>query len=267
VGSARGAGSAGPQKGSGAGSAGPQKGSGAGSAGPQANDGNPLCVALDTSDYARVERLAFMTEPHAGMFKVGLMAFAANGPGLVRSLARMRPVFLDLKLHDIPAQVEGAAAAVAGLGVRWVTVHAAGGPEMMRAAVDAVGDAVTVLAVTVLTSLDDRVLGMLGVTDNAESQVLRMAELALDSGVGGLVCSPLEIRGVRERFGSAAEGGPVLFVPGIRPRGSEAADQRRTMAPREAVEAGADVIVVGRPITGASDPAEAARRIHQEVGG
>jgi orotidine-5'-phosphate decarboxylase len=116
---------------------------------PVAPNGNPLCVALDTPDYGRVERLAFITEPHAGMFKVGLMAFAANGPSLVRSLARMRPVFLDLKLHDIPAQVEGATSAVAGLGASWITVHAAGGPEMMRAAVEAAGDAVTVLAVTV----------------------------------------------------------------------------------------------------------------------
>jgi orotidine-5'-phosphate decarboxylase len=230
-------------------------------------DGNPVCIALDTPDYGRVERLAFITEPHAGMFKVGLMAFAANGPSLVRTLARMRPVFLDLKLHDIPAQVEGAAKAVERLGASWLTVHAAGGPEMMRAAVEAAGDSVTVLAVTVLTSLDDRVLGLTGVSDGAETQVLRMAELALGSGVGGLVCSPLEIEGVRARFGGSAEGGPLLFVPGIRPAGSDAADQRRTMTPRQAIEAGADVIVVGRPITKAPDPAEAARLIRKEVTG
>jgi orotidine-5'-phosphate decarboxylase len=232
--------------------------------GPHLN-GNPLCVALDAPDYGQVERLAFMTEPHAGMFKVGLMAFAANGPGIVRRLARMRPIFLDLKLHDIPAQVEGAMAAVGNLGARYVTVHAAGGPEMMRAAVDAAGDSVTVLGVTVLTSLDDRVLGMTGVSDGAQRQVLRMAELALDAGVGGLVCSALEVEGVRSRFGSAAEGGPVLLVPGIRPRGSDPADQRRTMTPREAIDAGADVIVVGRPITKSPDPAEAARLIRREV--
>jgi orotidine-5'-phosphate decarboxylase len=229
-------------------------------------NGNPLCVALDTPEYGLVERLSFLTEPHTGMFKVGLMAFAANGPGIVRRLARMRPVFLDLKLHDIPAQVEGAVAAVADLGATYVTIHAAGGPEMMRAAVDAAGDEVTVIAVTVLTSLDDRVLDMIGVGDGAQSQVLRMAELALDAGVKGLVCSPLEIAGVRSRFGSLADGGPMLLVPGIRPRGSDAADQRRTMTPREAVDAGADVIVVGRPITKAADPAEAARLIRREVG-
>ena len=229
-------------------------------------DGNPVCVALDTPDYARVERLAFITEPHAGMFKVGLMAFAANGPGIVRRLARMRPVFLDLKLHDIPAQVEGAVGAVADFGASYLTVHASGGPEMMRSAVEAADETVNILAVTVLTSLDDRVLGLTGVNSSAQSQVLRMAELALGAGVRGLVCSPLEIAGVRERFGAAATGGPVLFVPGIRPRGSHAADQRRTMGPREAVEAGADVIVVGRPITGAPDPAEAARLIRREVG-
>jgi orotidine-5'-phosphate decarboxylase len=221
-------------------------------------DLNPLCVALDSADYTSIERLAFATQPNVGMFKVGLMAYAANGPGLVRSLVRMRPVFLDLKLHDIPAQVEGAVHAVRGLGAKYLTVHAGGGPEMIQRAVAAAGDDLTVLAVTVLTSLDDHVLGMTGVDGSATSHVLRLAELAINAGAPGLVCSPLEVAALNG-------GGPVLVVPGIRPRGADSADQRRTMTPKQAIDAGADVIVVGRPITGADDPASAARKIREEI--
>jgi orotidine-5'-phosphate decarboxylase len=228
-------------------------------------DLNPLCVALDSADYTSIERLAFATQPNVGMFKVGLMAYAANGPGLVRSLVRMRPVFLDLKLHDIPAQVEGAVHAVRGLGAKYLTVHAGGGPEMIQSAVAAAGDDLTVLAVTVLTSLDDHVLGMTGVDGSATSHVLRLAELAINAGAPGLVCSPLEVAALRERFGALNSGGPVLVVPGIRPRGADSADQRRTMTPKQAIDAGADVIVVGRPITGADDPASAARKIREEI--
>lgn len=229
-------------------------------------DANPLCVALDSPDYTTVERLAFATQPNVGMFKVGLMAYAANGPGIVRGLIRMRPVFLDLKLHDIPAQVEGAVHAVRGLGAKYLTVHALGGPEMIQRAVEAAGDEVTVLAVTVLTSLDDHVLELTGVGDSAASQVLRLAELAVKAGAPGLVCSPLEVTALRARFGPVGGGGPVLVVPGIRPQGADSEDQRRTMTPKEALDAGADVIVVGRPITGASDPASAARSIREEIG-
>jgi orotidine-5'-phosphate decarboxylase len=222
-------------------------------------------VALDSPDYSVVERLAFATEPHVGMFKVGVMAFAANGPGIVRNLVRMRPVFLDLKLHDIPIQVEGAVRAAAALGTSYVTVHAAGGPEMITAAVAGAAGNATVLAVTVLTSLDDHVLDMTGIPDSTTSQVLRLAELALKAGVSGLVCSPLEVSALRGRLGSSDDGGPTLVVAGIRPAGSDSGDQRRTMTPQQAVEAGADVIVVGRPITAAPDPAAAARSIHAEV--
>jgi orotidine-5'-phosphate decarboxylase len=199
------------------------------------------------------------------MFKVGLMAFAANGPGVVRSLVRMRPVFLDLKLHDIPIQVEGAVRAAAQLGASFVTVHAAGGPEMITAAVAGAGGGASVLAVTVLTSLDDHVLDLTGVSSSTTSQVLRLAELAVKSGARGLVCSPLEIEAVRAEFGRSDDGGPLLVVPGIRPTGADSEDQRRTMTPQQAVTAGADVIVVGRPITAALDPAAAARFIHAEI--
>ena len=225
---------------------------------------NPLCLALDSSDPDEVSRLAAATESHVGVFKVGLTSFISFGSYLTRSLAKQRPVFLDLKLHDIPAQVAGAVASVADTGASYVTIHAAGGADMVRAASEASG-AVTVLAVTVLTSLDDGELQQIGLAGPPESAVLRLAELALGAGADGLVCSPLEVAKVRAEFGTSAEGGPVLFVPGIRPSGSELGDQRRTMGPREAVEAGADLIVVGRPITEADDPTAAAESILKEA--
>jgi orotidine-5'-phosphate decarboxylase len=228
---------------------------------------NPICVALDTPDIARLERLAYLTEPHVGMFKVGLMAYAANGPSVVRGLVRMRPVFLDLKLHDIPAQVHGAVGAVAAMRASYVTVHATGGPEMLRAAVEAADGQVGVLAVTVLTSLDDRTLELTGIRGQTESQVLRLAEIALNAGAPGLVCSPLEIAALRGRFGDRSNGGPLLVVPGIRRSDAPKDDQRRTMAPREALETGADVLVIGRPITAGEDPASAARGLAEEVAG
>jgi orotidine-5'-phosphate decarboxylase len=226
---------------------------------------NPICVALDSPNYSEVERLAFITEPYAGMFKVGLMAFAANGPGLVRTLGRMKPVFVDLKLHDIPAQVAGTVAAVSELGAAFLTVHASGGPEMVSEAVHAADGRLKILAVTVLTSIDDRLLEATGARGPAVEHVLRLASLALEAGAPGLVCSPLEVARLRSEFGPVSDGGPVLVVPGIRPPGSALGDQRRTMGPRDAILGGADVIVVGRPITAASDPADAARRIKEEV--
>jgi orotidine-5'-phosphate decarboxylase len=228
-------------------------------------DENPICVALDTPDIARLERLAYLTEPHVGMYKVGLMAYAANGPSVVRGLVRMRPVFLDLKLHDIPAQVGGAVGAVAAMGAAYVTVHATGGPEMMRAAVDAAEGRVEVLAVTVLTSLDDHTLELTGIRGQVESQTLRLSEIALDAGAPGIVCSPLEIAAIRSRFGDRSNGGPLLVVPGIRRSDAPKDDQRRTMAPREALDTGADVLVIGRPITSGDDPASAARDLAEEV--
>ena len=225
---------------------------------------NPLCVALDSSDAEEVAKLAAATEPHVGVFKVGLTSFISFGSYLTRSLAKQRPVFLDLKLHDIPAQVAGAVSSVAETGASYVTIHAAGGRDMVRAAAEASGD-VTVLAVTVLTSLDDEAISQIGLAGPPESAVIRLAELALSAGAGGLVCSPLEVAKVRAEFGSSDEGGPVLVVPGIRPGGSDRGDQRRTLGPREAIEAGADLIVVGRPITHASDPASAAESILKEA--
>ena len=234
-----------------------------------------ICIALDEHDRAEIERLATATAGHVGMYKVGLTTFAAFGGELVTSLVERRPVFLDLKLHDIPVQVQGAVNAAADLGASITTVHAAGGRAMLDAAVAAADGRVKIIAVTVLTSLDDDDLSSIGIEGGARSAVLRLGELALAGGVDGLVCSPLEVRALRSEFGAHEEGGPLLVVPGIRPAvggsgpgGSVASDdQRRTMTPAEAVEAGADIIVVGRPITRAPDPAAAAAEIARSVEG
>ncbi|HEX2050042.1 MAG TPA: orotidine-5'-phosphate decarboxylase [Actinomycetota bacterium] len=224
-----------------------------------------MCVALDSLDAAEVERVARAVAPHAGMLKLGLGPFVAHGGELARAVASLRPLFIDLKLHDIPAQVEGAARAAARLGARCVTVHAAGGSDMVRAAVEGAGDDTAVLAVTVLTSLDDSALAATGVASPARDQVVRLAELALRAGAAGLVCSPLEVAELRARLGAAAAGGPALVVPGIRPPGSAPDDQRRTLGPRDALDAGADVLVVGRPVTGAPDPGAAARALAADL--
>lgn len=223
--------------------------------------GPPICVALDTADPAQALHLATQVGSSAGAVKIGLTAFVAGGPALVAELHNGNRVFLDLKLHDIPAQVGGAIDAINRLGVSFTTVHAGGGRAMLTAAAEAARPGLTVLAVTVLTSLSDWDLTEIGVSYAPEDAVLRLADLALSCGVPGLVCSPLEVAPIRERFGSHRDGGPYLVVPGIRPEGSDRGDQQRTLAPKEALEAGADLLVIGRPIAGAADPAAAARSI------
>ena len=225
---------------------------------------NPLCVALDTTGRAELERLAELTLQSAGVFKVGLAAFCSLGPEVVVDLVRQRPVFLDLKLHDIPAQVAGAAGAAQALGVRYLTVHAAGGPEMVGAAARA-APGCEVLGVTVLTSLDQALLARGGVSGTMGEQVVRLAEIALEGGAAGLVCSPLEVAELRSRFGPRDAGGPLLVTPGIRAPKEDAEDQRRTLSAAEARAAGADIVVVGRPITAAPDPAAAARALLEQL--
>jgi orotidine-5'-phosphate decarboxylase len=216
-----------------------------------------LIVAIDTSDPVRAASLARAVAPHCGLFKLGLEFFVANGPAGVRGIGG-RPVFLDLKLHDIPNTVAGAVRAVSPLGVRMLTLHATGGAAMIAAARDAaeaVGpDRPMLLAVTVLTSLDAAALAATGVADAPAQQVVRLGKLAIEAGADGLVCSAHEVAPLRAGLGP----GVKLVVPGIRPAGSAAGDQVRTMTPREALAAGADWIVVGRPITGAADPAQTA---------
>jgi orotidine-5'-phosphate decarboxylase len=217
-----------------------------------------ICAALDFPSWSAAEPFAQKIAPHVGMLKVGLEMFAAEGPAAVRAAAALgRPVFLDLKLHDIPNTVLGAARSAAASGASLLTVHAAGGAEMVRAAVKGAGDRVRVLAVTVLTSLDADALDAIGLAGPPESAVVRLAKLAVAAGAGGLVCSPHEVAAVRAAVGPA----PLLVVPGVRPPGAAKGDQARVATPAEAVRAGADVIVVGRPLRDAADPVEAARAI------
>ena len=228
--------------------------------------GNPICVALDTPRPDAARDLAASLRGEVGAVKVGLTTFAVGGAELVRGLVRTGDVFLDLKFHDIPAQVEGAVGAAAEIGARITTVHASGGRAMLQAAARAAeGSDLKVVAVTVLTSLDDSDLTEMGVTGSSQDAVLRWADLALSCGIQGLVCSPLEVKSLRDRFGSHDHGGPYLVVPGIRPEGAAQGDQRRTLTPKEALDAGADLIVIGRPITEAPDPVAAARDISSSL--
>lgn len=217
-----------------------------------------ICAALDFPTFAAAEPFARAVAPEVGILKVGLELFAAEGPAAVRAAAALgRPVFLDLKLHDIPNTVEGAARSAAASGAALLTVHAAGGAEMVRAAVRGAGPGVRVLAVTVLTSLDAAALEAIGLAGPPEAAVVRLARLAVGAGAGGIVCSPHEVAAVRAAVGP----GPLLVVPGVRPAGAAKGDQARVATPAEAVRAGADVIVVGRPLRDAPDPAAAARAI------
>jgi len=228
-----------------------------------------LCIALDGSDRRWILDTARSLTSSAGWLKIGLEAFVAHGPDLVREVADLgTPVFLDVKLHDIPATVRRAASNVGSCGARMVTVHAAGGRAMIEAALEGVqsggeGPPPLVVAVTLLTSLDHETLTALGVEGSAEDTVLRWARMAVDSGANGVVASPREAAAVR----SACGEGCVVVTPGIRPAGSDRNDQRRTATPAEAVRAGADVLVVGRPITAARSPAEIARSIVAEIAG
>lgn len=217
-----------------------------------------ICAALDFPSWEAAEPFARAVAPAVGMLKVGLELFAAEGPSAVRAAAALgRPVFLDLKLHDIPNTVEGAARAAAASGAALLTVHASGGSEMVRAAVRGAAGRVRVLAVTVLTSLDAEALRTVGLEGPPEAAVVRLARLAVGAGVAGLVCSPHEVRAVRAAIGP----GPLLVVPGVRPTGAAKGDQARVATPAEAIAAGADVIVLGRPLRDAPDPVRAAREI------
>ncbi len=222
-----------------------------------------ICAALDFPALPEAEAYARGIAPHVGMLKVGLELFAAEGPAAVRAVAALgRPVFLDLKLHDIPNTVEGAARSAAASGAKLLTVHAAGGPAMVKAAVKGAGPGVRILAVTVLTSIDAATLERIGMAGPPEQAVVRLARMAVEAGAGGLVCSPQEVRAVRAAVGA----GPLLVVPGIRPAGAALGDQARVATPAAAVADGADVIVVGRPLREAKDPAAAARAIGAEIG-
>src|SRR5438874_1486383 len=218
-----------------------------------------LIVALDRSSREEILRLADELHEAAGAIKIGLQAFVVNGPALVRELvARGEKVFLDLKVHDIPNTAKHAVAEIAALGVAMTTVHAAGGEAMLRSAAR---DDVLVLGVTVLTSLDAAELTGIGLRGGPVENAVRLARLSQQCGLRGIVSSPEEIAAIREACGRDL----VIVTPGVRPEGSEAGDQRRTTTPAAAIAAGADYIVVGRPVTSAPAPRDAALRIIEQL--
>ena len=218
---------------------------------------NPVFVALDTPDLTAARALAEAVRGSVGGLKLGLEFFGANGPSGVAALAQLGlPIFLDLKLHDIPNTVAKAVAALAPLKPALLTVHAAGGQAMLAAARAAAAPETRIIAVTVLTSLDTDDLASIGVVGSAGEQVARLAALTRSSGADGIVCSGQEVAAARSAWPDG-----FFVVPGIRPEGSELGDQRRVMMPRQALSAGASVLVIGRPITAAADPAAAARVI------
>lgn len=219
-----------------------------------------IIVALDLSSVEIAKGLAERLTDSVAGFKVGLQLLTAVGPRAVEDIASLgKPVFADLKLHDIPNTVERAASNIADAGARWVTVHSSGGTEMIQAAVAGMGGT-GVLGVTMLTSLDDTDLPAIGVSAGASQYVRSMARLAADAGAEGVVCSPSEV-------GSLRDMGVPKFTPGVRPAGSERGDQRRVATPEAAARAGADYLVIGRPITGADDPVAAAREITASIAG
>jgi orotidine-5'-phosphate decarboxylase len=231
-----------------------------------------ILVALDTTDVATAAGWARATREWVAGVKLGLEFFNARGPAGVAEIAALgAPVFLDLKFHDIPNTVAGAVRAVAPLKPMILNLHAAGGVAMMKAALDAARDSAAKLgvappklvAVTVLTSLGDEDLAEIGQPAGAADQVRRLAALTQACGLDGVVCSPHEIALLRRDLGPDF----LLVTPGVRPSWAAAGDQKRVMEPAQAMAAGADYLVIGRPITGAADPADAARRIGAEIAG
>jgi orotidine-5'-phosphate decarboxylase len=225
-----------------------------------------LIVALDVSSAAAARKIVAAVGDSAHTYKVGMQLYTAEGPAVVRELVDSgRRVFLDLKYHDIPNTVGASVREATGLGVSMLTVHASGGAHMLRAATEAAADqakAPWVLAVTVLTSLDDADLNTVGVRENVVGQVLRLAALALSNGCRGVVASAREAAALRQDLGQDF----VIVTPGVRPSGTGHGDQVRVVTPAEAVAAGATHIVVGRPIAGAADPAAEARAILGQLG-
>ena len=227
---------------------------------------NPIICAVDTPDVGKAAALAALLGDSVGALKLGLEFFTANGALGVQHIAAHRfPIFLDLKFHDIPNTVAKAIQATAGIDTFMMTVHTAGGRDMLRAAIDASMEVAAttgkerplIIGVTVLTSLDQDDLMITGIREPLTDQVKRLADLAQSSGLDGVVCSPQEITSLRKQCGSDF----TLVVPGIRPEGTPAGDQKRVLTPKEAIRHGADYLVIGRPITGAKDPKKAAAAI------
>ena len=221
-----------------------------------------IIVALDVATKKEALNLVTELSRDVGYFKVGLQFSTTEGPGLVRAISFLGPkVFLDLKLHDIPNTVARTVKAAGKLGVRMLTIHLSGGSEMIRAAVDARQNGMLILGVTVLTSSTDETLHETGISETINNHVLRLARLGVSAGIDGLVASPHEAKILRTEFGDRIK----IVTPGVRPSWSEPDDQKRFMTPREAIDAGADYLVIGRPITAHPNPRDAVAKILGEL--
>jgi len=223
-----------------------------------------LIVALDFPNQVKALALVSVLSGAVSTYKIGLQLYTAEGPGIVRAVAATgATVFLDLKLHDIPNTVAKAVAAAGDLGVQMLTIHLSGGRAMLEAAVETKPPGLALLGVTVLTSATEETLRETGVGSGLDAQVVRLGELGKKSGIDGLITSPHEVRVLRERLGPEM----TLVTPGVRPTWAEANDQKRFTTPHEALESGADYLVIGRPVTAAPDPRAALERLLEEIGG
>ena len=221
-----------------------------------------IIVALDVATKTQALALVEQLRAEISFFKIGLQLYTAEGPEIVRAvLASGAKVFLDLKLHDIPNTVARAVESARNLGVQMLTVHLSGGLEMVRAATSARSNNMSILGVTVLTSSTEEALSEIGISDKVENQVLRLAKLGVAAGIDGVVASPHEIKRLRGEFGAKIK----IVVQGIRPTWADPGDQKRFMTPRAAIEAGADYIGIGRPITSHKDPRDAVAKILSEL--
>jgi orotidine-5'-phosphate decarboxylase len=221
-----------------------------------------LIVALDVPTQTEALNLVRDLSPEVGFFKIGLQLYTAAGPEIVRAvLATGAKVFLDLKLHDIPNTVARTVESAAGLGAQMLTIHLSGAAEMIRAAVAARKNNLSILGVTVLTNATEETLREIGVSDKIDDYVLRLAKVGVAGGIDGLVASPREVKMLRAQFGAKVK----LVVPGIRPSWAEAGDQKRFMTPRQALDAGANYLVIGRPIIAHPRPRAAVTKILNEV--
>ena len=223
-----------------------------------------IIIALDVPDTDGALRLLDSLGDPPALCKIGLELFTAEGPSVIKAVQdRGSRVFLDLKFHDIPNTVAHAVKSASGLGVAMTTLHASGGPVMLEAAAKAAeGSELLLLAVTVLTSMDAAQLSSIGISVEPREQVLRLAGLASDTGIGGVVCSPLEVNAIRTSLGNDLR----IVTPGVRPTWAATGDQKRVMTPAEAVKEGSDWLVIGRPITAAENPREAYSKVVAELG-
>src|ERR1043166_323428 len=227
------------------------------------NAADKIIVALDVATKEKALELVNELRDQISFFKIGLQLYTAEGPEIVRAvLATGAKVFLDLKLHDIPNTVGRAVESAANLGVQMLTIHLSGGSEMIRAATEARANNMAILGVSVLTSATEQTLREIGISDKVDDQVLRLAKLGVEEKIDGIVASPHEIKILRAQFGPKIK----IVVQGIRPRWAEPGDQKRFMTPRAAIEAGADYIGIGRPVTAHPKPREAVAKILSELG-